>query len=77
MNFLFHHLIHDVSPKILNFSENSKCLTTFIAELLCGIVWSKVVPYGDRAAAYIVGAASIQASAGDRSEKQKPSGRRK
>jgi hypothetical protein len=49
--------------KIPNFSENSKCLTTFFEELLRGIGESEVAI--DRAPAFIVEATSIQASAGD------------
>jgi hypothetical protein len=63
--------------KITTFSENSQCLPTFFAELLWWIGWCEVVPCSDRATAYIIGASTIQAPAGDRWEKQKPSWRRK
>jgi hypothetical protein len=72
-----YHLIHDVSPKFQTFQKIHNVWQLFFAELLWGIRRSEVVPCGDRAAAYIVGAASIQAPAGDRWEKPKPSGRRK
>jgi hypothetical protein len=66
MHFQLYYMIHDVSPKYPHFSENSQCLTTFLAELLRGIERSEVVLCSDRAAAFTVGAASIPVPAGDR-----------
>jgi hypothetical protein len=63
--------------QIPNFSENLQCLTTFFADLLLRIGQSEVVPCSDRAAAHIVGAASIQAPASDHKEKRDPFGHRK
>jgi hypothetical protein len=65
------------------FLQNSKLFIKFTMsdDFFRGTAWgiglSEVVPCGDRAAAYIVEAASIQVLAGDRWEKRKLSGRRK
>jgi hypothetical protein len=59
------------------FFRKFKISENFLEKLLWGIWRSEVVTCGDRAAAYIVGAVSIRAPAGDLWEKREPFGRRK
>jgi hypothetical protein len=68
IRFLRNHAFSVASFDIyeLIFLQNSKIDKTFFAELLRGIGRSHVVPCGDSAASYLVGAASIQATPGDR-----------